>query len=174
MFPEDVAIVSCVLRGHVFLISLKNIANLATRRLPFPIQLSNSQGSAGPHRWGRVPFVRFPLPEKMRGAERRQALVRIRRTRGPPRGRTHLGIARDEGRIAGPAPFGAPLRRSHYGVGPRFLRRSWHRRQPAPGRGSLCPRAEPRRRPGACCAFSTPAGAAPVRGPELPGASCRI
>ena len=76
MFPEDVAIVSCVLRGHVFLISLKNIANLATRRLPFPIQLSNSQGSAGPHRWGRVPFVRFPLPEKMRGAERRQALVR--------------------------------------------------------------------------------------------------
>ena len=33
--------------------------------------------------------------------------------------------------------------------------------------------AEPRRRPGACCAFSTPAGAAPARGPELPGAGCR-
>ena len=63
----------------------------------------------------------FSVPEKMRGAERRQALVRKRRTRGPPRGRAHLRIAGDDGRERpAVAPLGALLRRSHYGVGPRF------------------------------------------------------
>jgi len=46
-------------------------------------------------------------------------------------------------------------------------------RQPAPGGGSLCPRTEPRRRPSVSLRGS-PAGAAPVRGPEFPGAGCRI
>ena len=41
-----------------------------------------------------MPLCLFALP-KMRGAERRQALVRIRRTRGPPRGRADLRIAGD-------------------------------------------------------------------------------
>src|SRR5215210_360538 len=43
--------------------------------------------------------------------------------------------------VAG-APFGAPPRRSHYVGGPRFQQRFNRCRQPAPGRGSLCPRAE--------------------------------
>ena len=39
------------------------------------------QSSARPFERGRVPLRPFPLPKKMRGAERRQALVRKRRTR---------------------------------------------------------------------------------------------
>jgi hypothetical protein len=46
-----------------------------------PIQLSNSQRSAARLDGGGCPFVFLPLPGKMRGAERRQALVRKRRTR---------------------------------------------------------------------------------------------
>ena len=114
----------------------------------------------------------FPSPEKMRGAERRQALVRNAAPRDPPRDRVHLRIAGDDRPMtrAG-APLDALLRRSPYGIGPRF-QALMRRRQPAPGRGSLCPRAEPRRRPGAGCEPAR--GRRSNRGPELPGAGCRI
>src|SRR5439155_3023658 len=45
-------------------------------------------------------------PCETRGAKRRQALARKRRARGPPRGRTDLGIARDHRPMT---PAGAPL-----------------------------------------------------------------
>jgi len=71
----------------------------------------------------REPFVFFRSPKKMRGSRAPTGAGAERRTRGPPRGQTHLGIARDHRPMtrAG-APFGALLRRSPYGVGPRFRR----------------------------------------------------
>jgi hypothetical protein len=121
----------------------------------------------------REPLVLFSAPRKTRGAERRQALVRKRRTPDRPRGQVHLrkfgrrSPAIDAGRRAfrrSAAAFSLRRRAALSGICAD---------QPAPGGGSLCPQAEPRRRPSACCACSTPAGAAPVRGPELPGAGCR-
>jgi hypothetical protein len=96
-----------------------------------------------------------PRISKERGAERRQALAGKRRARGPPRGRTDLGIARDH-RPMTPAgtPLGAPPR--HFSVsGPRFrLPAFTPGRQPAPGGGIVV---SPGRSP----------GAARVRGDEL-------
>ena len=70
------------------------------------------------------------------------------------------------------APLGALLRRSPYGIGPRFQRRhappsasSWQGIVVPPG-GAPTP-------PG-CRLRAGSAGAAPARGPELPGAGCRI
>jgi hypothetical protein len=135
-------------------------------------------------------------PPKMRGAERRQALVRIRRTRGTPRGRAHLRSAGDDGRERPTvAPLGALLRRSHYGVGPRFRDRLGTfvirprfclsgetpppnpqlpsgLRQPAPGRGISPPGGAPT--PPVCWLRASHPGAAPARGPDFPGAGCRI
>jgi hypothetical protein len=54
-----------------------------------------------------VPLCLSSAPlERMRGAGRRQALVRKRRTRGPSRERAHLRIAGDDRRDT---PAGAPL-----------------------------------------------------------------
>ena len=70
------------------------------------------------------------------------------------------------------APLGALLRRFPYGIGPRFQRRhappsasSWQGIIVSPG-GAPTP-------PGCVLSVSTPAGAAPVEGPELPGARRR-
>jgi len=62
----------------------------------------------------------FSALKEMKGAERRQALVRIRRTRGAPRGRTHLRIAGDDGRIAGRRASRRSAAAFSFGVGPRF------------------------------------------------------
>src|SRR4051812_39890878 len=61
-----------------------------------------SQRSARPFDGGRVPPCLFSASRKMRGAERRQALVRIAAPDGPSRERTHLrsvgdGPAHDAG-----------------------------------------------------------------------------
>ncbi len=70
---------------------------------------------------GRRPSI--PVPPKVRGVKRRNALVRNAAPRGPPRDRAGLRIAGDCRRmtLAG-APFGASPRRSSSGVGPRFRR----------------------------------------------------
>src|SRR5436853_3723215 len=47
---------------------------------------AGSQSSAGPLGGAGAPVSFSALPKNRRGAERRQALVRIRRTRGRPRG----------------------------------------------------------------------------------------
>src|SRR4051812_4032403 len=89
------------------------------------LQMSNSQAPSP--RLGRapVPFVCF-RPRKMRGAERRQALVRTAAPGGPPRGRADLRVAGDHRRDTPTgAPIGALLRRFPYGVGPRFQQRAF-------------------------------------------------
>src|ERR1051325_268946 len=129
----------------------------------------------------------------MRGAERRQALVRIPRTPGPPRGRAHLGIPRDapahdadRGRLSALCCGVLP-----YGVGPCFsrllgtfviglkvclpgenLRQTRSCRAASVSQllaGGYRPRTEPRRRPCAGCEPNHP-GAAPIEGPDFPGA----
>jgi len=111
----------------------------------------------------------------MRGAERRQALVRI-----TPHPVTRLAVGSISGSPEMTGQWRRPARLSTpcCGVlltasGRAFCGDLSLRRQPAPGRGSLCPRAEPRRCPGARRTRPERAGAAPVRGPELPGAGCR-
>jgi hypothetical protein len=83
----------------------------------------------------------------VRGAERRQALVRIAAPRGPPRGRTDPWIARDHRpmTLAG-APLGAPPRhfwrnfRSAAAPGRASGNRHWRRPvQRAPRRAVLMP-----------------------------------
>src|SRR3954469_10366086 len=62
----------------------------------------------------------------MRGAERRQALVRNAAPGGPPRGRADLRVAGDHRRDTPTgAPIGALLRRFPYGIGPRFQQRAF-------------------------------------------------
>ncbi len=89
-----------------------------------PGMTGQNQCSASPLRRGRAPLVLLLLPStEVRGAERRQALVRNAAPGGPSRERTDLGFARDHRPMTRTgAPFGALLRRSSYGVGPRFRR----------------------------------------------------
>src|SRR2546423_15138675 len=69
------------------------LASLAYCALHFRIQLSNSQRSATG--FGGAPGAPLSIstPQKTRGAERRQALVRNAAPGGPPRGRADLRIA---------------------------------------------------------------------------------
>jgi len=185
----------------------------ARSALDLPIHLSNSQRSAGPVGRGWVPLVCFPLPEKVRGAERRQAPVRIAAPSDPPCGRVHLRIARDDRPVtqAG-APLGALPRRFPWTdaivspIDPRHRRRAAHfgsagcsllsiprgrATVSAPFQGRASATAKDRALPSAsswqeavvppggtptppeCRLRAGSAGAAPARGPELPGAGCR-
>jgi hypothetical protein len=134
------------------------------------LHLSNSQRSAARSRGDGCPASLFRSPKKkMRGAERRQALVRNAAPGGPSRERTHLRIAGDDRPMtrAG-APLGALLRRSPYGVGPRF-----RRRQAPPSAGSrqeaiVPPGGAPT--PPGCVAANHARGRRTRRGGELPRA----
>jgi hypothetical protein len=70
------------------------------------------------------------------------------------------------------APLGALLRRSPYGVGPRFPAAS-RRRSASSWQGIVVSPGGAPTLPECALCVSAPAGAAPVRGPELPGAGCR-
>ncbi len=79
--------------------------------------------------------------------------LRTKRGDGAPGGATFFMYAPCR---QGAAPPGAPSRRL-CGAGPRFRRSlKGSHRQPAPGGGSYCPRAEPRRRPSVCFARAHP------------------
>ena len=135
-------------------------------RTKFPIQLSNSQRSAARLDGGGYPLPVFRSLKKMRGAERRQALVRKRRTRSPASrsGRSPRTLRDHRPMTRTGAPLGALLRRSPYGAGPRFQQRlraaisqllagdrSVPGRSPDAARERGCeprPRAPHRRRPG--------------------------
>jgi hypothetical protein len=83
-----------------------------------------SQRSAGPVGGGGRPLVFFRSPKKNEGSRAPTgAGAEAAAPRDPPRGRVHLRIAGDDRLMtrAG-APLDALLRRSHYGVGPRFRR----------------------------------------------------
>jgi hypothetical protein len=71
------------------------------------------------------------------------------------------------------APLDALLRRFPYGIGPRFQRR---RAPPSAGsrREAIVPPGGAPPPPECVPCVGTPAGAAPVEGPELPGARRRI
>jgi hypothetical protein len=83
--------------------------------------LEGGQSSAGPFEGGGCPVSVSAPSKNVRGAERRQALVRIAAPRGAPCGRAHLRIAGDHRPMtrAG-APLDALLRRFPSGIGPRF------------------------------------------------------
>jgi hypothetical protein len=107
----------------------------------------------------------FPVPEK--GAERREAPVRIAAPRDPPRGRAGPFGGRDRRPMtrAG-APLGAPPRRL-CGSGPRFAwtARGAHRPASASSSrgGRSAARAEPRSRPSACLRGTARGRRSPLR-----------
>ena len=115
-----------------------------------------------------MPLRLFLLPRKMRGAERRQALVRNAAPGGPSRGRTHLRIAGDDRPMtrAG-APLGALLRlwRMHLCIRPAPVRACVPRdepgRQRAPRTGAVVPPGRVPKPPG-CRLRAGRAGAAPA------------
>jgi hypothetical protein len=95
--------------------------------------LSQSQRCAGPL-GGRVPLRLFPLPKKMRGAERRQALVRnaapvARLAVGPISGSPEI-----TGGIRRPARLSALCCGVFLTASGRAFSGALRRRQPAPGR----------------------------------------
>jgi hypothetical protein len=136
---------------------------------------SNSQRSASPFKRGWVPLSLSSAPQKNEGSRAPTGAGAERRTRwsvsrADPSPRT---LRDDRPMTRAGAPFGALLRRSPYGVGPRFLRR--HAPPSAGSRqGIVVPPGGAPTPPGCVLCVSTPAGAAPARGPELPGAGCRI
>jgi hypothetical protein len=122
-----------------------------------------------------VPLVSLPLPEKTRGAERRQALVRKRRTRwsvsrADPSPRT---LRDDRPMTRTGAPFGALPRRLPYGVGPRFLRRSFAPLSASSWQEAVVPPSGAPTPP-ECEGANLARGRRSSQGPELPGAGCRI
>ena len=129
----------------------------------FPIlRLKFQTAKAPPARLGGGgrPLSVFCSPKKRGGAERRQALVRKRRTRwlasrSSRSSDRRRSPASDVGRRAFRRSAAASFLRRRAALSAARFKRC---RQPAPGRGSLCPRAEPRRRPGAGC---EPAARAP-------------
>ena len=119
-------------------------------------------------------FFRSPKNEGKQSADRRWCGYAA--PGGPSRERTDLRIAGDHRPMtrAG-APLGALRRRSPYGGGPRFRRRRAcaHRSSASSWQEAIVPPGGAPPPPG-CRLRAGSAGAAPARGPELPGAGCRI
>ena len=142
--------------------------------------------SAGKPAIARVAAPGLPAVARWReggGAERRQALVRIRRTRGPPRGRAHLRIAGDDGRIAGrcasrrpAAALGRSLSAFASASGRACVSRCHSGRQRAPRTGVIVPPGRVPEPPGCPADEAKPAGAAQANDAFVirPGTACLI